>query len=300
MPLPHGDQTIRSSLARASHAARDHNSIRRAGGFFGADVWSARGFARSTRDATGRPSVIIAVMGLAFEARIAGGTTIVGAEARGGTRLSAEVARGARGIISFGIGGGLAEELSPGQLIVAAEVVCGDERHQTDDGWSRRMLRALPGARHEVIAGVDAPVADPGHKRALHASTGAVLVDTETHHVARVAAAHGVPFAACRVVVDPAHRQLPPGALLELLPDGTLDRPAILHCILRQPGQLPTMARLAFEAAVARAALRRARMLLGADLGFPYVHEHEPVRVAAVAEVDGCESGLGQAEIEPA
>ena len=295
MALPYGDQTIRSSLAPAGRAAWAHNS-RRAAGLFGI----ARSFAGSARDATGRPPIIIAVTGLAFEARIAGGATIVGAEARGGPRLSTEVARGARGIISFGIGGGLAEELSAGQWIVAATVVCGEERHQTDDGWSRRILRALPGARHGVIAGVDAPVADPGHKRALHARTGAVLVDTETHHVARVAAAHGVPFAACRVVVDPAHRPLPPGALLDLLPDGTLDRPAIMRCILRQPGQLPTLARLAFEAAVARAALRRARVLLGADLGFPYVHDHEQARKSAHAQVNDGDGGLGQPEIEPA
>ncbi len=299
MPLPYGDQTMRSSLAPSRRATRDRDG-HRAGGLFGAGTWSTQAPSRSTCEATGRAPVIIAVTGLAFEARIAGGVTVVGAEARGGTRLSAEIARGGRGIISFGIGGALSEELSPGELIVAGTVVSGDERHQTDDGWSRRMLRALPGARHGIIAGVDAPVADPGHKRALRALTGAVLVDTETHHVARVAAAHGVPFAACRVVVDPAHRHLPPGALLELLPDGTLDRPAILRSVLRQPGQLPTMAQLAFEAAIARAALRRARMLLGADLGFPYVHDHEQARDAAVADREARSGDLARVEVEPA
>lgn len=299
MSLPYGDQTMRSSLAPARRASHERNS-RRAGGLFGAGVWSTRSSARPPHEATGRAPVIIAVTGLAFEARIAGGLTVVGEEARGGTRLSAEIARGGRGIISFGIGGGLAEGLSPGQWIVAGAVVSGDERHQTDDGWSRRILRALPGARHEIIAGVDAPVGDPADKRALRALTGAVLVDTETHHVARVAAAHGVPFAACRVVVDPAHRELPPGALLELLPDGTLDHPAILRSVLRRPGQLPTMALLAFEAALARAALRRARMLLGADLGFPYVHDHESARDAAMADLAATEGSLGRAEVEPA
>jgi adenosylhomocysteine nucleosidase len=232
MPSPNG--MPETSPASTRRAARGWN-IRRTDRLLGTNPWCSPDGVHSVRDGVGRSPVIIAVTGLAFEAYIAGGVTVVGAELRKGTRLPAEIARGGRGIISFGIGGGLADGLSAGQWIVARMVVSDQERHQTDDGWSRTILQALPGARHGIIAGVDAPLADPRRKRALHARTGAVLVDTETHHVARVAATHGVPFAACRVVVDPAHRHLPACALLELLPDGTLDRRAILRSVLRQP-----------------------------------------------------------------
>ena len=221
-------------------------------------------------DATRWSGAIIVVTGLAFEARIAGGATIVGEDLRSGTQLRTALARGGRGIISFGIGGGLADDLLPGQWIVAASVVSSAERHRTDDGWSQSILGALPGARHATVAGVDVPVADPKAKRALHQCTGAVIVDTESHMVARWAAAYGVPFAVCRAVVDPVHRALPPAALLDLRPGGTPNVSAILRSVAAQPGQLPMLARLAIDAARARSALRRARTRLGPDLGFPY------------------------------
>jgi hopanoid-associated phosphorylase len=221
-------------------------------------------------DPTRRPGAIIVVTGLAFEARIAGGATIVGEDLRYSTRLRTELARGGRGIISFGIGGGLADDLAPGQWIVAASVVSSSERHRADDGWSQSILRALPGARHATVAGVDRPVADPKAKRMLHQRTGAVIVDTESHLVARLAAAHNVPFAVCRAVVDPVHRALPAAALIDLLPGGTPNVSAILRSVAARPAQLPMLARLAVDAAIARSALRRARTRLGADLGFPY------------------------------
>jgi hopanoid-associated phosphorylase len=250
-------------------------------------------------DATRHAGAIVVVTGLAFEAQIAGGATIVGEDLRQGTQLSSALACGPRGVISFGIGGGLADDLAPGQWVVAASVVSGSERHRTDDSWSQSILRALPGARHATVAGVDRPVSDPEAKRTLQRRTGAVIVDTESHVVARLAAAHDVPFVVCRVVVDPVHRWLPPAALLDLLPGGIPNVAAILRSLAAQPGQLPMLARLAVDAAIARAALRRARTRLGADLGFPHFSDRSADLVDPHAEpVDG--TGFRRAEISPA
>jgi hopanoid-associated phosphorylase len=250
-------------------------------------------------DATRRSGPIIVVTGLAFEARIAGGATIVGEGLRCGTRLSTELARGGRGVISFGIGGGLADDLAPGQWIVAASVVSSTERHRTDDGWSQSILRALPGARHATVAGVDRPVADPEAKRRLQQRTGAAIVDTESHVVARLATAHDVPFVVCRAVVDPVHRELPPAALLDLLPGGFPNVSAILRSVAAQPGQMAMLARLAVDAAIARSALRRARTRLGADLGFPYFSDRSAGLVDPLAE-QGDGAAFRRAEITPA
>jgi hopanoid-associated phosphorylase len=249
-------------------------------------------------DPTRRSGAIIVVTGLAFEARIAGGATIVGEDLRYGTRLRTELARGGRGIISFGIGGGLADDLVPGQWIVAASVVSSSERHRADDEWSQSILRALPGARHATVAGVDRPVADPQAKRLLHECTGAVIVDTESHLVARLAAAYNVPFAVCRAVVDPVHRALPAAALLDLRPGGTPNVSAILRSVVARPGQLPMLARLAVDAAIARSALRRARTRLGADLGFPYLSDRS-AELADPQQGEGA-AGFTRAEIRPA
>jgi hypothetical protein len=54
--------------------------------------------------------------------------------------------------------------------------------------------------------------------------------------------------------------------------------------VVRQPRQLPALARTALEARTAGAALRRGRRLLGVGLGFPYFSEltiEAPVAVEA-------------------
>ncbi len=212
---------------------------------------------------------VVTVTGLAFEARIAGGVAVVGDGIRTASTLSAIIGRGSRGIISFGIAGGLAPDLSPGQWVVASAVVSDKERHAVDMAWSERLLEALPGARHATIAGVDAPVSDPGEKRELHMRTGAHVVDMESHLAARIASEHGLPFTACRVIVDPAHRGLPPAALVGLAPEGIPDLGAVLRSVMEKPSQLPDLVRLAIDATIARAALRRGRALLGPSLAFP-------------------------------
>jgi hypothetical protein len=107
-------------------------------------------------------------------------------------------------------------------------------------------------------------------KRRLHEQTGAVAVDTESHVAARIAAAYRIPFAVCRAVIDPAHRELPPAAVVGLRHDGPPDVVAVFSSLVRQPRQLPALARTALDARIAGAALRCGRRLLGAGLGFPY------------------------------
>ena len=51
--------------------------------------------------------------------------------------------------------------------------------------------------------GVNSVVSDPADKHKLHTFTRAVAVDMESHLVARVADAHGLAFAAVRVISIP-------------------------------------------------------------------------------------------------
>jgi adenosylhomocysteine nucleosidase len=218
-------------------------------------------------------SLVIAVTGLAFEARIAAGhdlTVIFGPdEEHLVSELERAVAAGASGIVSFGTAGGLAPDLSPGDWIVAEAVITDTERWPADPVWSASLLERLPHAIHGPIASVDAPVAGAAGKRALHERTGAIAVDMESRIAARIAVRHGLPFAACRVIVDPAHRTLPPAALVAMRSDGGVNVAAFLLSIARRPGQLPQLFLLARDAQAARAALFRGRRLLGTGLGFP-------------------------------
>jgi len=150
---------------------------------------------------------IIAVTCLSFEAQVAAGPGIdvlCGTAQRYVDKLESAVEAGGSGIISIGIAGGLAPGLAPGDWVIASGVVADGVRIATNNSWSQRLLQALPSAVYADISGVDAPVVAQADKRALHESAGTVAVDMESHIAAKIAARYGVPFAACRVIIDPA------------------------------------------------------------------------------------------------
>jgi hopanoid-associated phosphorylase len=183
--------------------------------------------------------------------------------------LDLAIKSGASGIISFGVAGGLSPDLVAGDWIIGSAIRTERERFASDRVWAQRLLEALPGAIHADVVGVDAPVACALDKRRLHAETGAVAVDMESHIAARIAAAHGIPFTSCRVIIDAANRDLPPAAMVGLNHDGTPNVRAVLASLMQQPGQFSALMRTALDARIARAALCRGRRLLGARLSFP-------------------------------
>ena len=217
---------------------------------------------------------VIAVTGLAIEARIAAGAGVRaitggGVAAQLAAALEREIARGAGAVISFGIAGGLAQDVAAGRWIVARAVVTSTANWRCDPGWTRILAERLHGALTSDIAGVDEPLIDAADKRALHLASGAAALDTESHIAARIAAVHGLPFAVFRVVADPAHRNLPAAAAQFLKPDGTISSSAVLRSLARTPGQLPLLLRTALDASAAFRALSRGRRLLGPRLGHP-------------------------------
>ena len=211
--------------------------------------------------------MILVVCGLKAEADIAAGddvTVVCGGGDQ--ARLAADLARlapKAAAIVSFGVAGGLDPSLKPGALAVAAGVVTTEgERYPSDPEWALRLAGRLA-APTTVFAAVDVPIADVAGKAALHAATGAALVDMESHLAARAAQHAGLPFAALRAVTDPADRSLPHAATVGMRADGRVDLPAILASLARQPGQLPGLIRTGLDARKAFAALLRCRQLLG-------------------------------------
>jgi hopanoid-associated phosphorylase len=219
------------------------------------------------------PLPVIAVTGMAFEARIARGEGVeVVYAARADLlerALSAAVARGCSGIISFGTAGGLAPDLQPGSLIVADAVDGPFGRLQTDRPWSDRLAAALATGplsarlRRGLMAAVTAPLVTEGDKDVLHRSNGALAVDMESHIAGAKAAAHGVPFAVCRAIVDPAWRTLPSAATAGLRDDGSTALGPILRELIRQPSQLGALLQLAVDARAARLSLVQARRAMG-------------------------------------
>jgi adenosylhomocysteine nucleosidase len=219
---------------------------------------------------------VVAVTCLALEARIARGPGVAVLCNHGSgldAALRAAVGGGVSGIISFGIAGGLAPDLVAGDWVIASHVRNGRDVIATDRAWTKRLLELLPGAVHAELAGADAVVPSPAGKRQLYDETGAAAVDMESHIAAEIAATYRIPFVACRVIIDAAHRALPPAAALGLRLDGTPDLSAIFRSVRRYPGQFPDLVRMAFDAYIARRALQLGRKQLGVGLGFPYYND---------------------------
>ncbi len=218
------------------------------------------------------PAFILAVSGLVREAAIAAGPQ-VRTVAAGGDRIEAliesAIAPGVAGILSFGIAGGLEPDLAPGTCILGRRVITASGRWAADSAWVACIAARLPDSVCGDIAGVDAPAASLSDKRDLRAATGAIAVDMESHIVARAAAAHGLPFAALRVICDPADRALPAAALAGVSADGRTDVRAVVRSALASPRQMPGLLRVAGDARRAFAQLRRHRHALGPGLGFP-------------------------------
>lgn len=211
---------------------------------------------------------IAAITGLEAEARIARRAGFA-ARASGGiavqTFAAAEsfLAQGVHTLLSFGIAGALAPHLVPGTLLLPRAVVEeSGTRRMVDAGWRARLAEALAAAGLHAepgdLLGADEAAASRTRKAALFAATGAVAIDLESHIVARSAARAGGSFVVLRAIADPAERDLPPAALEGLDPAGMPAVRRVFHSVLRRPGQIVPLIRLAGDTRRALLALRSA------------------------------------------
>jgi hopanoid-associated phosphorylase len=214
---------------------------------------------------------VLVAVGLDFEERLAlgvGRAKVCRGRGPGmAEALTKAIEPGCGGIVSFGIAGGLDPRLAAGTHVVASAVIGPTGTIATDARWSQALLKTRPDAVHASILGVDEPVVGPfGKIRKFH-RTGAVTVDMESHITAEVATRHGLPFAAFRVVADPAHLRLPRAALAGMRADGTLDRLAVMRALLRAPTEIGGLMAVTRHTAVARLALTRAHRDLTRGFG---------------------------------
>jgi hypothetical protein len=210
---------------------------------------------------------VLAVCGLKREAKILARAGVALAVGRG------DVPRGTCGIISIGIAGALAPDLSAGEAVIAERVVTANEAYETDEKWTARIAAHLAEARIGAILGRSAIADDTEVKAALRHSTRADAVDMESHIAARAARAAGLPFTALRFVSDTADCALPPAALAAMNPDGSIALRRVIGSVMRRPGQIPALLRTARESEKAFSALLRGVDALGPGLGCPYVRE---------------------------
>ncbi len=214
-------------------------------------------------------SGVLIVCGLTREASILAGAdhvTVCGDAATLRRRLAEVGTSRPQLVISWGLCGGLARRLRPGDLVVGENVTSGDECIETDAAVASGLARRLSAAQARVLlerfASASAPVLTASEKAQLCGATGAAAVDMESLIAGRFARERGAPFAILRAVADPAERDLPPLAAAAIDSDGRVNARAVIMGLLRSPRQIAQLGALARDSRAAFAALERCRSLL--------------------------------------
>lgn len=167
-------------------------------------------------------------------------------------------ADGAAGLVSFGLASGLAPVARPGDLVVAESVVLPSGASiRSDDAWRRSLLGQLTASAPKIhvarVLGVDRPAITVAAKKEAFRATFAAALDTESHAVAEVAAARGLPFVVVRAIVDPVERPRPAIALAGIGVAGEPRHLVVASRCLRAPLELVAFLR---HRRLARIALR--------------------------------------------
>ena len=221
------------------------------------------------------PRPVLIVTGLVQEARIAGGpgmTVICSSSDPQQLRALLTVVdpSSIRGVISFGVAGGLDPQLKSGDIVVATEVVAGDSRWLAGLALNDDLIANVALGRRRVVrgglAGVEQVIAARAKKAALWLQTGAAAVDMESHIAAAYATAAGLPFAALRVISDPANRALPALARSAIKPNGDIDLRRVLRGVARNPMSVRALVSTGIDFNRALRSLRGCRgFLLGGE-----------------------------------
>ncbi|MFI4905748.1 MAG: hypothetical protein ACLQFF_05580 [Steroidobacteraceae bacterium] len=181
------------------------------------------------------------------------------------------VAAGVGALLSWGVAGALDPALSCGTVVLPTEVLRRSnalgpsplQRFETCPTWRERLWAALQ-THARLAAGAlltsAVPVAAAELKARMFQETRAVAVDMESAAVAEVAADHGLPFMALRVILDTARVSLPESIMRAFEPaaagrSGLRRAWPLLRPLLNAPADWGPLLRLAGQYRVARRAL---------------------------------------------
>lgn len=182
------------------------------------------------------------------------------------------VKAGAKALISFGIAGGLTDDVPVGKLVLADKVFSDKGAiFHTDTTSRKRLLDALKAELDPVVApmiSLSYPLSTEEEKRGGHRETGALGVDMESFGVARAAKEMGVPFLVIRSISDGASDLLPSFVVPAMGPGGKIKLGPVMKSLITHPGEIPDVIGFGFKTKKANATLRRVCLLGLPFLGF--------------------------------
>jgi hypothetical protein len=222
----------------------------------------------SARPGAGRLGVIVSLQGeadcLRHPARgdsplifVSGGSAL---RARAGAEQLRDA--GVIALVSFGLAVGLAPVFRPGDVVLADTVVLpGGRSFPTDASWRAALLQRLGGGGINVrvarMAGSDELPTSAGAKRRVFQMTFAAALDTDSHAVAEVAAAAGLPLLVVRAVAEPAEEMRPAVAFAATDAAGQPRSLAVVGHLATRPWEIPAAWRFSKNGRLALDSLRR-------------------------------------------
>ncbi len=180
---------------------------------------------------------------------------------------------GCKNLMSFGLAGGLAPMHGTGTLLLPRTILRlpatdSSEGITVDSRWHMALSSRFKRDLSSILA--TGPLVSSAHvvsgtadKKALHDLLGAAGVDMESYAVAEVAAKHGVPFIAFRMIMDPVTQSIPAPLRAAMTEDGDVDTMAGVKALLRAPMLIGEARRLQRQSAAVH---KRLDQLLRSDL----------------------------------
>ena len=179
------------------------------------------------------------------------------------------------GVMSFGLSGGLADDLDAGDILVATGCVKDGLFTSARKRWTDGVVAALAAPSFGLRAKTgwfcysNGVVATAAEKYVFQRGTRADAVDMETCIAAEVADANDLPFTAIRAISDPFDFNLPSAALAAMAPDGSVDVGVVIASIASDDRQVAELLTLQRYADVALAHLATALLAVGPKFCFP-------------------------------
>lgn len=171
------------------------------------------------------------------------------------------IADGCDLVVSWGVAGGLSEQLDSGDLVVTATAVTetGDAI-ALDQAAAARLIDCpgMPAVTGGPVLTVAEPLLGARDKRHFGNRFGALAVDMESTGIARVARSAGCPFVAVRAIADPFYLDVPAVALQGIDRRGRTRVHRIVTALSAEPRLLPALWRVGTHFRRAIATLKQA------------------------------------------
>lgn len=161
------------------------------------------------------------------------------------------ISQGATKLISWGCAAALIESLSPGDLILANEIITTEESNSVklniSQKWHQRtkeLLSSLVNVKIGSLVESKSIVSSSEDKKKIQTATNSVALDMESIAIAKIANQHKLPFIAIRVIADPADMNLPLAVTYALNQQGEVSISKLLYYLAHHPTELPGLIKL--------------------------------------------------------